>query len=281
MRVTTAFNRLLAFLVPRCATSRSSRRRSPSRSPCAAAGSPARTAPTPAGPATTPHGRLQLAAPGPWPPAAGREGQTAPVDCPSMGCAPGACRSLGSSPASPATSRTWWRGWPPGWTRPRSAGSSGSPGRRSGRSALGWSPTSSTRTGWRRCLRSASTRCPGVRGTATSPWSPTSQRQGRVGRRRQGHRHLRPVLRRAGRRPRRQAHRRLHRHGSGLPESVAKPGHAPNATVCIDPFHVVALASDALDQVRRQVWNQLRAVDPDKAKKFKAPGGCCSSVPSV
>ena len=39
--------------------------------------------------------------------------------------------------------------------------------------------------------------------------------------------------------------------------------------MCIDPFHVVALASDALDQVRRQVWNQLRAVDPDKAKKFK------------
>jgi transposase len=29
------------------------------------------------------------------------------------------------------------------------------------------------------------------------------------------------------------------------------------------------LASDALDQVRRQVWNQLRAVDPAKAKKFK------------
>jgi transposase len=55
---------------------------------------------------------------------------------------------------------------------------------------------------------------------------------------------------------------------------------APNATVCIDPFHVVALASDALDQVRRQVWNQLRAVDPDKAKKSKAPAGCCSSDPS-
>lgn len=57
--------------------------------------------------------------------------------------------------------------------------------------------------------------------------------------------------------------------GAAYPKSVAKPGHAPNATVCIDPFHVVALASDALDQVRRQVWNQLRAVDPDKAKKFK------------
>ncbi len=35
------------------------------------------------------------------------------------------------------------------------------------------------------------------------------------------------------------------------------------------PIHVVALATDALDQVRRQVWNQLRAVDPHKAKKFK------------
>jgi len=57
--------------------------------------------------------------------------------------------------------------------------------------------------------------------------------------------------------------------GAAYLKSVAKPGHAPNATVCIDPFHVVALASDALDQVRRQVWNQLRAVDPDKAKQFK------------
>jgi transposase len=39
--------------------------------------------------------------------------------------------------------------------------------------------------------------------------------------------------------------------------------------VCIDPFHVVKLATDALDKVRRQVWNQLRAVDPAKAKTFK------------
>jgi len=57
--------------------------------------------------------------------------------------------------------------------------------------------------------------------------------------------------------------------GAAYLKSVAKPGHAPQATVCIDPFHVVALATDALDTVRRQVWNQLRAVDPDKAKKFK------------
>ncbi|MGH9262134.1 MAG: ISL3 family transposase, partial [Acidimicrobiales bacterium] len=57
--------------------------------------------------------------------------------------------------------------------------------------------------------------------------------------------------------------------GAAYLKSVAKPGHAPQATVCIDPFHVVALATDALDTVRRQAWNQLRAVDPDKAKKFK------------
>jgi transposase len=32
----------------------------------------------------------------------------------------------------------------------------------------------------------------------------------------------------------------------------------PQATLCLDPFHVVALASDALDLVRREVWNEAR-----------------------
>jgi len=32
----------------------------------------------------------------------------------------------------------------------------------------------------------------------------------------------------------------------------------PQATLCLDPFHVVSLASDALDQVRREVWNEAR-----------------------
>jgi len=31
-----------------------------------------------------------------------------------------------------------------------------------------------------------------------------------------------------------------------------------NATLCLDPFHVVKLASDALDEVRREVWNEAR-----------------------
>jgi transposase len=32
----------------------------------------------------------------------------------------------------------------------------------------------------------------------------------------------------------------------------------PNATLCLDPFHVVAWATEALDQVRRKVWNDAR-----------------------
>ena len=33
---------------------------------------------------------------------------------------------------------------------------------------------------------------------------------------------------------------------------------APQAVLCLDPFHVVAWAATALDAVRRGVWNQLR-----------------------
>ena len=32
----------------------------------------------------------------------------------------------------------------------------------------------------------------------------------------------------------------------------------PQAVRCVDPFHVVMLATEALDQVRREVWNQAR-----------------------
>jgi len=32
----------------------------------------------------------------------------------------------------------------------------------------------------------------------------------------------------------------------------------PNATVCYDPFHLIKLATDALDDVRREVWNEAR-----------------------
>jgi transposase len=55
----------------------------------------------------------------------------------------------------------------------------------------------------------------------------------------------------------------------GYAKSVRK--HAPQATIVIDNYHVVALASKALDEVRREHWNELRtAGQTDTAKQFKA-----------
>ena len=46
--------------------------------------------------------------------------------------------------------------------------------------------------------------------------------------------------------------------------------HAEQATICLDPFHVVALGTKALDEVRRPIWQQLRQLpDPALAKTFK------------
>ena len=46
--------------------------------------------------------------------------------------------------------------------------------------------------------------------------------------------------------------------------------NAPQATICIDPYHVVQLANQALDEVRRGYWNELRQLgDQDAAKRFK------------
>lgn len=56
---------------------------------------------------------------------------------------------------------------------------------------------------------------------------------------------------------------------AGYEKSVRAAGHAPQAVVCFDPFHVVALATKALDEVRRSSWNELRRLDRDAATKFK------------
>jgi transposase len=46
--------------------------------------------------------------------------------------------------------------------------------------------------------------------------------------------------------------------------------HAKQATICFDPFHVVQVVTDALNTVRRDIWQQLRRLpDPALAKKFK------------
>jgi transposase len=58
--------------------------------------------------------------------------------------------------------------------------------------------------------------------------------------------------------------------GKAYPKSVAKDGHAPQAMICWDPFHVVKMGADALDRVRRGHWRQLLATaDPAVAQRFK------------
>jgi transposase len=56
--------------------------------------------------------------------------------------------------------------------------------------------------------------------------------------------------------------------GEGYAKSVRE--HAPQAVICIDNYHVVQLATKALDEVRREHWNELRqAGERDAAKRFK------------
>jgi transposase len=56
--------------------------------------------------------------------------------------------------------------------------------------------------------------------------------------------------------------------GEGYAKSVRE--HAPHAVICIDNYHVVQLATRALDEVRREHWNRLRqGGEPDAAKQFK------------
>ena len=58
--------------------------------------------------------------------------------------------------------------------------------------------------------------------------------------------------------------------GPAYLKSVTAEGHAPQALVCADPFHLVKLVGDALDEVRRDLWQQLRRLPDDRyAKAFK------------
>lgn len=56
---------------------------------------------------------------------------------------------------------------------------------------------------------------------------------------------------------------------AGYAKSVRQEGHAPKAVICIDPFHVVQLATKALDTVRRGVWQDMRKLDEAAAKRFR------------
>lgn len=56
--------------------------------------------------------------------------------------------------------------------------------------------------------------------------------------------------------------------GPGYAKSVRQ--NAPNAVICIDSFHVAKLGGEALDEVRREYWNELRSLgDQQAAKRFK------------
>ena len=44
----------------------------------------------------------------------------------------------------------------------------------------------------------------------------------------------------------------------------------PQAVICLDPFHIVKAATDALDEIRRETWNQARrAGDRQLARELK------------
>lgn len=69
-----------------------------------------------------------------------------------------------------------------------------------------------------------------------------------------------------------------------MAESIASAvgERCPNATRCVDPFHVIKLATDALDEVRREVWNEARKAGHGQAARdlkgaryalWKNPGG--------
>ncbi len=55
-------------------------------------------------------------------------------------------------------------------------------------------------------------------------------------------------------------------HG-GWPAVIAR--YCPDAAICADPFHVVKLAGDALDELRRADWQRLRETEPERAKWLK------------
>lgn len=67
---------------------------------------------------------------------------------------------------------------------------------------------------------------------------------------------------------------------AGYEKSVRAPGHAPQAAICFDPFHVVALGTKALEAVRRQTWNELRRLsDRAAARRFKGARWCLLKNP--
>ena len=68
--------------------------------------------------------------------------------------------------------------------------------------------------------------------------------------------------------------------GAAFEKSARKKGHATKAVICFDPFHVVQAGTQALEKVRRQVWQDLRMLpDQDAARRFKGARWCLLKNP--
>ena len=226
----------------------------------------------------------------------------------STGRARRASRSPGRGRSSPATSSASSRGWRPAPTRGRSSGWCGSTGTRSGGSSSACALMSSIPAGSRDCSTSGSTRSVGRqhryltlvvdhqrrawcgapkgagekaadrvlrRARPRAARTPPQPKRDEPPRSRQNRRGPSATARpeagtqRVGPRAGRQARRRSRwTWAPGTPKSARE--HAPQAIVCIDPYHVVQLANKALDEVRRDYWNELRrSGDQQAAKRFK------------
>ncbi len=69
--------------------------------------------------------------------------------------------------------------------------------------------------------------------------------------------------------------------GPAFEKSARKEGHATQAVICIDPFHVVQAGTQALDKVRRAVWQDLRKLpDQESARRFKGARWCLLKNPT-
>jgi transposase len=51
----------------------------------------------------------------------------------------------------------------------------------------------------------------------------------------------------------------------------ATDDHAPQADQCVDPFHVIKLANEAIDKTRRLSWNELRPKGPRPSRRRGRP----------
>ncbi len=67
--------------------------------------------------------------------------------------------------------------------------------------------------------------------------------------------------------------------GPAFEKSVRAEGHAPQAVICYDPFHVVQLGTTALDTVRREAWQEMRRLDETAAHRFRGARWCLLKNP--